>query len=632
MCGIFGAININGFFTKNDYYKFISLTDLVYYRGPNASGNIAMKIKNNQNSKTEYFDVYLGHRRLSIIDLSFDANQPMKDDDTIIVYNGEIFNYLELREELKQLGFKFKTDSDTEVILKIYKQYGEIGFTKLNGMWAFALLDINNKKIILSRDRFSIKPLYYTFDNGKLYFASEIKQLLLLVKKIEINQNIIFTYLAQGLIDWNEETFIKNIYKLKPKHNLIIHIESGKFEYNKYWDYSTEEDVSNLPFRDALERFKELFVDSIKIRLRSDVKVGCLLSGGLDSSSIAVIGNSIAQEKGFCTYSVISEDERYSEEKFIDILSKQKKIDNYKLIFKFANEKDFLTYTNKVLYHNDEPFTSFSVIAQYMIFEKVKQNSDITVLLSGQGGDETLMGYLKYYFFYVYKLFKSYNFRRALMEIIMSFIKKTIIWQFRLSHAKRYIPFLSKSSKYFLHFYDKLEPIWKANDLRERQILDIDKYSIPALTHYEDRNSMAHSLEVRLPFLDHRLVNFILNLPVTYKLRNGYTKYILRKSIDDLPAEIRWRKDKKGFGVPEEELLKKDFSDLIMKIFSKSVLDEFKIINRNLYLEYYRDFQQNKKNISYTEILRVMIAELWLRKLFNFNLDFLDNILIGHDK
>jgi asparagine synthase (glutamine-hydrolysing) len=614
MCGIFGAVNLKGSFSNNDFDKFVFLTDMVAYRGPNASGYIAINLKEKSENKDK-FEIFLGHRRLSIIDLSENANQPLSDGEGLcIIYNGEIFNYLELKQELKQEGFIFKTNSDTEVILKIYKKYGENGFSKLNGMWAFAILDIPNRKIILSRDRFSIKPLYYIQDRGRFYFASEIKQLLPLLPKKELNHTVMFKYIEQGLVDYDDESFFKNVYKVKPKHNFVIYLDTGEIKISKYWDYQMEE-MPNLTLNEAAENFRQLFIDSVKIRLRSDVKVGALLSGGLDSSSISIIANKL-QDK-FCTYSVISKEKKYSEERYIDIITQKAKIENHKILFKFNDEKIFLKYIDKVIYHNDEPFCGFSAVAQYMVLETLRKNSDIVVVLSGQGGDEILMGYLKYFFFNIRNLIKTSAFKEALTQLMNSFIKRTMVWQFKLSEARRYLPFLiRKTPKSFLKINDTLEPIWEANNLKERQILDIDKYSVPALTHYEDRNSMAHSLEIRLPFLDHRLVNYVLNLPIAFKLNSGWSKYILRKAIYELPHQIRWRRDKQGFIIPEKLWLMKEFSSLINKIFTKSILEEMGIIDSKLFLEYYHKFQRGKKDIWYTDISRALIAEMWTRKFF----------------
>lgn len=620
MCGIFGAINLKGFFDDRDYKDFVACTDLVHYRGPDASGTLVINVRQKSINNKGKFDVFLGHRRLSIIDLSDSANQPLTDNNGLwIIFNGEIYNYIELKNELQQEGVVFKTISDTEVILHVYRRYGEAGFAKLNGMWAFAIVDIPNSRVVLSRDRFSVKPLFYINKDSCLYFASEIKQLTPFLRKKEINLGVMFKYLEQGLIDYNEETFFKEIYKLKPKYNRIINLNSGEIKEHNYWNYCIDAKNIKLSFDEMIDKFRELFIDSVKIRLRSDVKVGALLSGGLDSSAIAVIANNL-QEGKFFTYSVISENKKYSEEKYIDVLIKERRINNKKILFKFDDINSFTDYLDKVLYHNDEPFGSLSAVAQFMALEALKKNSDIIVVLSGQGGDETLMGYLKYFFFNVKNLINTGNYVQALNQVLASFIKRTVIWQFKLSEARRYRPFLvRKTQKSFLRIEDHLEPVWEASSLIERQISDIDKYSVPALTHYEDRNSMAHSLEIRLPFLDYRLVNYALNLPIALKLKGGWTKYILRRGIYELPDYIRWRRNKQGFSIPEEVWLKRDFSGLINTVFANSILDEAGIIDSKSFLEYYRSFQEGKRFIWYTDISRTLIAELWARQFMRLD-------------
>ena len=610
MCGIFGAIALNGIFEANDFNKFVGLTDMVDYRGPDDSGYKVFNTREPNNFNKEKFNIFLGHRRLSIIDLSEAGRQPLTDGKGLwIVYNGEIFNYIELREHLKKKGHFFNTETDTEVILEIYKEYEEAGFNHLNGMWAFIIMDMNLKKVIISRDRFSIKPLYSLRDSEAIYFASEIKQLIPLLKRKEINGDIMVKFLKQGLLDYNEETFFKSIYKIKPKSSMIINMENGDIKEEEYWNYATEEikdeDV-------AIEKLKELLYDSLKIRLRSDVKVGTLLSGGLDSSTITLMTDKIAGGN-LESFSVISQDHKHSEERFINILVNEKSLKHKKIYFEPVGALNLL---QRVVSTQGEPFGSFSVIAQNLIFKEIKENTDTVVLLSGQGGDEILMGYLKYFFFNIKDLLRTYQITEAAKQLLLSSVYRTALWQLRLGVAKRYIPYLFARGRTFLKVKSDVEEVWKYKDLRERQILDIDKYSIPALTHYEDRNSMAYSLEVRHPFLDHRIVNFLVNVPVSLKLRNGWTKYLLRRAISELPPKIRWRRDKQGFVTPEEDWLRTNLKVHISETFKKSTLSEMGIIDSDVFLAFYDDFLRNKIGVHYSDISRVFIAELWARQFF----------------
>jgi asparagine synthase (glutamine-hydrolysing) len=606
MCGIFSAISFSSPFTDYQINSFKSAVRVAKHRGPDAVG--VKLFCTLSNAAKDHFNIFLGHTRLSIIDLSDEGNQPMESDGIWIIYNGEIFNYLELREELLKLNVLFKTKSDTEVILKIYEKFGPSGFNKLNGMWAFILFDSKKKIVIVSRDRFSIKPLFFYRSDAIIFLASEIKQLLPLITPRDLNKKVMNSFLSQGLLDNTSETFFKNIERVEAKTNIIIDLKSGKMQTQKYYDYE-------LPYfnrKKMSEKFAAILLDSIKIRLRSDVELGALLSGGLDSSAISIICRKIAGEN-FKTFTVISDDQNSSEEKYADIVTAHHRISNRKLLLNsLAIKENF----EKVILSQDEPFAGFSMIAQYSILEKIKQETDITVVLSGQGGDEVLLGYLRYYFFYLRKLYKSKNYTILLKEVLASLIFRTVLMQWRISSAKRYLPGRVTEGKSFLVAQTDLESTWEHSSIMEAQKNDIDKYSIPVLTRYEDRNSMAHSLETRLPFLDHRLVEFLLGIEVEYKIRNGWNKYILRKSKIDLPKEIRWRRDKKGFTVPERAWLSVDFRDDILECFRSSFLQQAGIIIDSRFVDYYRSYLSKDSRIHDFDISRVYIAEKWMKKNF----------------
>lgn len=608
MCGIFCAISFDEPFKQLDYIRFIGSTNSVAYRGPDSSDYKKYVTLNNLNSNDE-FNVFFGHRRLSIIDLSKDGNQPMQSGNLHIIFNGEIFNYLELKAELKSLGIQFNTNSDTEVILKVYENFGSKGFSKLNGMWAFIILDLKNKVIIASRDRFSIKPLYWYKDNNKIYFSSEIKQIIPFLSKKELNLRAMSRFLHQGIIDMDTETFYNNIFSLPSKSNLLINLKTEEIKSEVYWEYSH----ANISSTDVYEQFNELFTNSIKIRLRSDVEVGALLSGGLDSSAISVISKRLIGES-FKTYTVVSENKKYSEERFVDLLVKEKNLRNEKL---FISNDDISENFQNVIHHQDEPFLNFIVVAHYTILQKIKNETDITVVLNGQGGDEVLAGYLRFYFFYLKNLLDEKKYFYILKEILGSLFNRTILMQWSNAGAKRYIPYLSKNEKQFILVKEERENTSNFNNLVDAQIANIDKYSVPTINKYEDRNSMAHSLEVRLPFLDHRLVEFLLNIENDMKIKNGWNKYILRKSITDLPNQIRWRKDKKGFVLPEEDWIKKDFKQDIFSCFNNSRLEQFGIIRGDYFLEKYNSFLNGNNSIHNIEISRVYIAEKWIKHFFS---------------
>jgi asparagine synthase (glutamine-hydrolysing) len=606
MCGIFGAVKTKGWFVQADYEHFCRLNNMTSYRGPDDHGTQSLRLKACTDDGADVFDVFLGNRRLSILDLSSNGHQPMTDGEGHwIAYNGEIFNYLELRRELQEKGHEFRTNTDTEVILHLYKEYGESGFGRLNGMWAFAIADIPNSRLILSRDRFSIKPLYLLRSPDCIYFASELKQLLPLLHTRRINWRTMSVFLLQGLLDHSPATFFEDIVKAAPRTNIVIALNSGEVRDQVYWDFPCAERISSL--QDAVDQFRELFLDSIKLRLRSDVKVGVLLSGGLDSSAIAV-GCKEINDDHLETYSIVSEDGLYDERRFIDALANTG-IRNRKIVF---NCTDVMQNLDRVLEHCDEPVGGFSVVAQFKLFEAIKQHTDVTVLLSGQGGDEVLLGYLKFFFFHLRTLYRRHNYSQAILQLCASLWQRTVAYQFRLKTARRYIPSLAPGLASAIRLRHSSIPVWECADVRSRQISDIEKYSVPALTHYEDRNSMAHSLEVRHPFLDHRLVGFLVNLPPEWKIRNGWTKHVLRQAFPELPDAIRWRRDKQGFLTPEQHWLKHDLNGVIRDTFRNSHLAQAGILNDQAFLTYYDQFQKNAL-ISESDIARIFIAERWMQ-------------------
>lgn len=609
MCGVFGAIHLRGWHQASAHPRFVELTDLVSYRGPDDSGHLALDVKGGGAGTPERFDVFLGHRRLSIIDLSPDGRNPLADDEgRWIIFVGEIFNYIELREELKARGQRFKTATDTEVILKVYAEHGEAGFDRLNGMWTFAIADVPGRRVVLSRDRFSIKPLYLAQHGDVLYFASEAKQLLPLLPRRSLNRPVMYQYLTQALLDHSSATFFEGITTLDPKHSLVVDLARGTVNKHRYWDYRLEDEPGR---RDAVERFRALFLDSVRIRLRSDVTVGALLSGGLDSSAVAVVANHLL-DGGLRTYSVVAEEERFSERRFIDELTRRTGMHNQQLWFRSAEASKAL---DRVVWHNDEPVLGLSIVAQYQIFEKIRQETDVTVLLSGQGGDECLLGYRKFFFFHLQDLLRRGRVWQAFRQLLGSLLSRTVVRQFNLAEARRYLP--GREHFPYVRLRGEQEPLGRRQSLSERQRLDLDRYSVPALTHSEDRNSMAHSLEVRQPFLDHRLVELLLSLSVDLKLRDGWTKYVLRAALPELPEAIRWRRDKQGFLTPEEAWLREDLRPRVLGLFPGSLLHRLGVVDEVRFLDYYQRFLKGDPLIWCGNISRVLFAELWARTFLN---------------
>jgi asparagine synthase (glutamine-hydrolysing) len=609
MCGIFGYIGIGAVKPATELEKFKNALSEISYRGPD---NSSFKIFSSENS--ENYNIFFGHNRLSIIDLSKAGNQPFSINDKYhIVFNGEIYNYVEIREDLKSKGYEFKTNSDTEVLLNLYIESGTKRFGELNGMWAFLIYDQVNNCIIASRDRFGVKPMYILENENEIYFASEIKQLLLFKGYKSINSAVLSNYLHHYLLDYSDDTFFDGIKKLPAMHSLSIDLASGKQTFDKYWDF-TSIDFSEASELDILNQYKELLTSSIQIRLRSDVKVGNTLSGGLDSSSIAVLAHQLTSGN-FFNYSVISNNKDISEEKYVDYLIEFNKVNVKKINFDQSNP---WSQVNEVIWHHDEPILSLSTIAHYQMLGQLKMESDIIVVLSGQGGDESLAGYNKYFFFNIRDLLSQGKYLGALKE--MAALAPRVGSEFKWNFAKRYIPFLQKikssddALSKIIRFPKPDSVIGAASSLKERQILDITKYSVPSLCHYEDRNSMAHSLEIRLPFLDFRLVNFSLNLPNHLKIRNGVNKQILRKTMDELPLQLRNRFDKKGFTIDEKVHQNAYFFQLLNKSFKESALGDLGAINVDFFRNEVLKMKDFKSGLWERDLHRILFAEIWAKK------------------
>jgi len=604
MCGLFGAVTTKGFFDPKDVNRYVGLTNLVSYRGPSDCGTVTLST----GGRADGCDVFLGHRRLSILDLSPLGHQPMHDGSGHwIIFNGEIFNFQELRIALEAEGHSFRSGTDTEVILRMYQVYGPEAFAQLNGMWALAIVDLPRRRLVLSRDRFSLKPLYMLTREGTLFFASEIKQLLPLLPTKELNRSVMSSFLTQGLVEHSRETFFKGITKVPAKTSIVVDLTSLVAHEHHYWDYSYS---APLKPAETVEHFRDLLIDSVRLRLRSDVKLGVLLSGGLDSSVIALLANQLTMGTTEM-YSIVSSDHRYSEERFIDAMTSARQLRTRKISFSSSDALDTL---NNALFHNDEPFVGMSVLAQYKLFKDVRANTNATVLLSGQGGDELLLGYLKYFFFYLRDLIKKRQYSSALVQLLSSILLKTVIRQFSVGQARRYLKPMNKFRTILRRDYQFVNRM-DESDMMRRQMDDLDLYSVPALARYEDRNSMAHSLETRHPFLDHRLVNFAINVRTEQNIYRGWTKYVLRKGFPELPDCVRWRRDKKGFTTPEEQWIRNEFGGSIVSCFRDSKLNQMDVIYDKRFLAYYRRFLGSRM-IASNDISRVFIAEMWARQHF----------------
>lgn len=507
----------------------------------------------------------LGHTRLAILDLSERGNQPMTDGDHTIVFNGEIYNYLEIKETLVQQGERFNSSTDTEVLLKSWKRVGDDSMC--NGMWAYAIWDSKHKKLTLSRDQFGIKPLYYfTFGKDDIAFASELKALVkvyeqLTGKELRLNMMKVANFFANIKMEHTKETFIKGIYKLPTYYKL------PRFRY----------DITP-------EGFKKRFDDALNIRMRSDVEIGSCLSGGLDSSSIvcSLIKNENIEKMH--TFSACYYDDTIDERPFMNEIIGDDKIIPHQV---FPTIETLRKEMDKLIYYQDEPFETTTILAQWCVMKEAKRHG-IKVLLDGQGADEILAGYIRYKWLVSNRpqdmvrglLWKSTKIRSEYRKLREWDVPKEI-WQYTE------YPDMQREG------FSRLE-----NKLHEDVVM-----SLPRLLRYEDRNSMAHGIEARVPFLDFDLVHYCFCMSDKWKINNGWTKYILRESMKGvLPEKIRLRKDKIGFWTPHKLWMNELRDDV------ECAVDEFKLFDARPYFEKY---YSGKKDYQYT-LWKVFHLSRWI--------------------
>ena len=575
MCGIAGIINL--FKSPVNEYLIAEMIDLINHRGPDGYGY--------------YFheNIAFGHKRLSIIDLTDGGSQPMfYQNKYVIIYNGEIYNYLEIREELKTLGYQFGSNSDTEVILAAYDKWGKDCVNKFNGMWAFAIHDKVRNLIFCSRDRFGVKPFYYHQGSALFCFGSEIKQLTGFLSKRIVNKKILMDYLVLSIEDHNEETFFEGIYKLQPAHNLFFDLNTNAISLERYYSIKIDKKYSQLEEKEAIKLYKQELERSIQYRLRSDVKVATCLSGGVDSSSIASVAAILyknASGNNFSAITAKSTDINTDETNYAQMVADKSELDWHVVE---PTTKDFLNVVDKVIRTQEEPFGSPSIIMQYFVFEKAKEIK-CPVMLDGQGGDETLLGYERYYPAYLLSL----SWYKRILEFINSsknskLSKKDLFLYFLyftnadIRLKRQLIKNQYIKSKY-LSLIDK-DLVRKMadsySDISKLQLLELSQTQLPHLLKYEDKNSMQHSIETRLPFLDYKLLELSISINNNLKIKKGWTKYILRRSTEEkLPKEVIWRKNKFGFEAPSKEWLKnKDIFNMQIKkskILKEIFLKEF---------------------------------------------------------
>ncbi len=603
MCGING-------FSWADETLVRRMNDAIRHRGPDDEG--------------VYIDdqVSLGHVRLAILDLSPRGHQPMKykkdNREVWIVYNGEIYNFIELRGRLEDERYSFKSNTDTEVILAAYLEWGPECVRMFNGMWAFAIYDKNKNKIFLSRDRFGIKPLYYYYDGNNLIFSSEIRAILEHDIKRKPNDAMIFDFLYYNLLDHTEETFFEGIKRLMPGHNLVFDLKTRTLDIHQY--YNLRANVRSKKEPADPQRFRELFFRSVKRRLIADVPVGSCLSGGLDSSSVVCAMRQIEPDKNIRTFSLVFPGLEIDESRYQKAVVDRCNVEWYKTTF---TSKEVLNDLEDLIETQEEPFSTLSIYGQYRVMKLAREHT-MKVLLDGQGSDEILAGYHYFFGYYYYELFKQLKWRQLIKEVI-SYRKNTGSFKAVKYFAGLLLPeklqrwILNRStylSKEFIkRFKNRKDPRFQKKGLNEALISAVIN-NLPHLLRFEDKNAMRWSIETRVPFLDPELVEYVLSTPPEAKIKNGITKIMLRNALKGIvPEVILNRKDKIGFATPDREIANsQEIREFIWEIINSESFKRRKYWDWKKIHKIYRSKNGSKSIFIGEAIWKVVILELWLRK------------------
>ncbi|AFY41482.1 asparagine synthase (glutamine-hydrolyzing) [Nostoc sp. PCC 7107] len=581
MCGIAGILL--GSKSQVDASILKSIGHCLSDRGPDDFGFLGWSetrsVSISRNSQTlENSQLYLLHRRLSILDLSEAGWQPMgtANGRYYIVFNGEIYNYLELQTQLQTLGHQFQSHSDTEVLLAAYTEWGVNALSKFVGMFAFAILDTWERTLFLARDFFGIKPLYYTYWQDGIAFASEIKALLQLPGiSRSVNPLRVYDYLQSGLTDYGSETLFADIQQLQPSHFLKVSLANPqKPQISRYWQIELNQTL-DITFPEATEHLRHLFLESVGLHLRSDVPVGAALSGGIDSSAIVMAmrhlqGNNLQLH----TFSYIASEPSLSEAKWVETVAQAAAVIEHQVK---PSPEELITDLDKLIELQDEPFGSTSIYAQYRVFQLAKA-ANIKVMLDGQGADELLGGYRAYLATRFASLLRQGQWGKA-SEFLQKALKlpgtsqRTILLR---AVGLLLPPSLQAPARQLVkkdvfpnwlnyHWFTKhgIEPkVYYSKQAQEILRAELHQAvvenSLPMLLRYEDRNSMAHSIESRVPFLTPAIVNFVFSLPEEFIIANdGTSKAIFREAMRGIvPDIILNRKDKIGFATPEQSWLK----------------------------------------------------------------------------
>jgi asparagine synthase (glutamine-hydrolysing) len=558
MCGLCGVVDLDAPAARADVEGML---DALSHRGPDGRGVFADD------------GVCLGHLRLAILDLSDAGLQPMRDGELQLLHNGEIYNYVELRDELRTKGHRFSTGTDSEVILAAYREWGERCVERFNGMWAFVIWDGARRRLFCSRDRLGIKPFYYRLDGSRFAFASEPWPL----GSAEANLGPVRAYLEDGYLDQGDETFFAGVVRLPPAHCLTFGADG--LERTRYWWLEPGQAPA-----DPVGAVREAVLDAVRLQLRSDVPVGTCLSGGIDSSSIAVAVAHHGHEHQK-TVTAYFEDPGFDERPFARAVIERTGAEPHWVTF---GADDLVADLPRIVEAQGEPFGSTSICAGWYVMREARR-AGLTVMLDGQGGDEILGGYRASFGYRLSDLLREGRLTEASRELrafasthgprwaAVALAAPHVPEQVRLAARSRLrgsatlvAPALRAASVEA----DGNGSLFPDRLRRQLQVL-LTRRGLPELLRYEDRNSMAHSLEARVPLLDHRLVQLAFSLPGSELIRRGETKSVLRRALSDLlPPAVAARRDKLGFVTPEGRFLQGALGELAADVFASQQFRE----------------------------------------------------------
>lgn len=631
MCGIAGVVWSDPM-RPGARTELEAMAHAIFHRGPD-DGGIHLN-----------GPVGLAHRRLSIIDLSSGGHQPMETDDgtLTLIFNGEIYNFVELRQELEAAGHRFRTQSDTEVILQAYRAWGKECVQRFNGMWAFALHDRQKRELFLSRDRFGIKPLYYSHDRERFVFASEIKALLAGFPDLrKVNLPMVYHFLPSGALDDGVETFFESVVSLAPGHSLTLRLDDFSARIERYWDLDREAFADRWGRGDPVETLRDLLDSSVALHMRSDVPVGTCLSGGVDSSALVCLMSRRRQDPVH-TFSGLYPDRDCDESRWVEAIRSHTGCHGEDI--RPRPNGDLLADLQTIAWHQDEPSAGPGLYTQFHVMKRAREH--VKVILDGQGGDELFGGYLPYLALRANDLFAAggagptLEGARLVASMAVHTNLATLAGVTRVSKAARGLsaaqrwlaargkPAVDRPEPPFFHpslpeqcagrEIVRQRPKRMPDSLSDTLYWHLVQQSIPALLHYEDRNSMAFSIEARVPYLDHRIVEFALALDPSVKIKDTWTKWVLRKAVEPvMPKSVTWRRSKLGYPTPFARWLREEpnRSQLRDVLFSQSFAER-ELMSRETLEFYWNQHQEGVADRSWL-IYRCVCLELWYRQFID---------------